>query len=402
MAQRPRRHNLLAVCVPGLEELVVAELRALGVKNARKDSKGAVTARVSSRELYAANMFLRSATRVYVDAFSFRADTFSLLERRLKDVDWDPWLDAERSRMSLRVSSHSSALFHTGAIEERFRRSLPPSLRSFLPDPLEQRVLVRVERDLFTIKIDASGEPLHERGWRQQTAKMPLRESVAAAVLQRSGWDPTTPLIDPCCGAGTLAIEAALRAIGAPPHAPDRTFALQAWPLFEPGTWASVQAQAEERAHAARQATERAHSPLNIVASDRDAGAVAAASANAQRAGVAELISFRQASLSELAPQQAAGPTGTVVSNLPWGLRSAAAGGARGAGGASADLRNLYSSLGRACRTRLPGWGLALLVADRALARQVSPALRSELSLEVGGLRAWLMTRAAWRTNKRA
>lgn len=396
MAQRPRRHNMLAVCLPGLEELLVAELRALGVKNARKDSKGAVTARVSSRELYAANVFLRSATRVYVDAFSFRADTFSLLERRLKEVDWAPWLNAERSRMSLRVSSHSSALFHTGAIEERFRRFLPPSLRSFLPEPLEQRVLVRVERDVVTVKIDASGEPLHERGWRQQTAKMPLRESVAAAVLQRSGWDPTTPLIDPCCGAGTLAIEAALRAIGAPPHAPDRAFALQAWPQFEAGTWASVQAQAEEQARAARQAAERPRSPLTIVASDRDAGAVAAATANAQRAGVAELISFRQAPLSELAPQQqAAGPPGTVVSNLPWGLRSAAA------GGASTDLRNLYASLGRACRAKLPGWGLALLVADRAMARHVSPALRSELSLEVGGVRAWLMTRASWRANTR-
>ena len=116
MAQRPRRHNMLAVCLPGLEDLVVTELRALGVSNARKDGKGAVTARVSSRELYAANVFLRSATRVYVDAFSFHANTFSLLERRLKDADWAPWLDVERSRMSLRVSSHSSALFHTGAI----------------------------------------------------------------------------------------------------------------------------------------------------------------------------------------------------------------------------------------------------------------------------------------------
>lgn len=385
---------MLAVCLPGLEDLVVTELRALGVSNARKDGKGAVTARVSSRELYAANVFLRSATRVYVDAFSFHANTFSLLERRLKDADWAPWLDVERSRMSLRVSSHSSALFHTGAIEERFRKNLPPSLRAFVPEPLEQRVLVRVERDRFTIKIDASGEPLHERGWRQETAKMPLRESVAAAVLQRSGWEATTPLIDPCCGAGTLAIEAALRAIGAPPHAPDRTFALQSWPLFEPGTWASVHAQAEERAHKARQAAERPDSLPTIAASDRDAGAVAAARANAQRAGVAELISFRQASLSELTPPSAAGPLGTVVSNLPWGLRSAAA------AGAATDLRNIYSSLGRVCRTRLPGWGLALLVADRALARQVSPALRSELSLEVGGVRAWLMTRAAaWRTN---
>ena len=123
-----------------------------------------------------------------------------------------------------------------------------------------------------------------------------------------------------------------------------------------------------------------------IIASDRDAGAVRAAQENAARAGVAHLIDFRNAPLSDLAPPSSSGAVGTVVSNLPWGIRSWSKG----------DLRNLHAALGNVCRRRLPGWGLAVLVADQAMARQVVPGrgMASSLSLEVSGVRAWLMTQS--------
>ena len=161
--------------------------------------------------------------------------------------------------------------------------------------------MVRVVGDTFRFGIDSSGDPLHLRGWRLETAKMPMRESIAAGILRRSGWDGVAPLVDPCCGAGTLAIEAALQACGAPPHdAATRPFSFQQWPQprFEPGTWASVLHQAGVKAEAARERAAAAD-PF-IVAADRDAGAVRAARENAARAGVERLIEFRTASLSDV------------------------------------------------------------------------------------------------------
>jgi putative N6-adenine-specific DNA methylase len=379
------RYNAVVVCLPGLEEVVIEELQALGVKRVTRDSKGTVNAQLSPRQLYAANMFLRSATRILVSAFKFRADTFPRLEHELRALDWSPWINPQTTRLSLRVTSHSSALYHTDAIEERIRQCLPLSMRAFLASPQEQRVVVRVKRDVVHMRIDSSGEPLHVRGWRQDPAKMPLRETLAAGVLHRSGWDGASPLIDPCCGAGTIAIEAALQACGAPPHAAERPFPLRHWPQFEPGTWASVAGEATAKAEAAKAKGLGSAAPP-IIASDRDAGAVRAAQENAARAGVAHLIDFRNAPLSDLAPPSSSGAVGTVVSNLPWGIRSWSKG----------DLRNLHAALGNVCRRRLPGWGLAVLVADQAMARQVVPGrgMASSLSLEVSGVRAWLMTQS--------
>ena len=380
------RYDAIVVCLPGLEEVVIEELQALGVKRVARDSKGTVNAQLSPRQLYAANMFLRSATRILVSAFKFRADTFPRLEHELRALDWSPWINPQTTRLSLRVTSHSSALYHTDAIEERIRQCLPLSMRSFLSGPQEQRVVVRVKRDVVHVRVDSSGDPLHVRGWRQDPAKMPLRETLAAGVLHRSGWDGASPLIDPCCGAGTIAIEAALQACGAPPHAAERPFPLRHWPQFEPGTWASVAGEATAKAEAAKAKGAGSAAPP-IIASDRDAGAVRAARENAARAGVEHLIDFRHAPLSDLQPPpSSSGAVGTVVSNLPWGIRSWSKG----------DLRNLHAALGNVCRRRLPGWGLAVLVADQAMARQLVPGrgMVSSLSLEVSGVRAWLMTQS--------
>jgi len=249
------------------------------------------------------------------------------------------------------------------------------------------RVVVRAVDDIFTVRIDSSGDELYRRGWRPESAKMGLRESVAAAVVRRSGWDQASPLLDPCCGAGTVAIEAALQAAGAPPHDLERRgFALQLWPSFDERAWDAVEDDVAAKAEAARAAP--AAAPL-VFASDRDAGAVRAARANARRAGVADRIEFRQEPVTEAGARAAetAAAAGTLATNLPWGLRSA-----EGAG--RADLRNLYSAVGNVARRSLPRWGVAVLVANRALARNVAPKMKSALSMEVSGVKSWLMTTA--------
>lgn len=340
----PPRHEALAVCAPGLEALVVAELAGLGIRSGRP-AGGAVPFRASTRQLYAANLWLRCADRVQVRVATFDARTFGDLERGASRVDWGRFVVAGQPAV-VRASSSGSRLVHTGAIAERVLEATG-AVEPDDTDPLGRHPVVRVRvlRDVATVSIDASGAPLHRRGWRLAASKAPLRETVAAAALAAVGWDGTTPLIDPFCGAGTIAIEAALLARRLPPGR-GRTLGFQLWPSFEPGTWASV------RGEAASRALER--SPVAIVACDRDAGAVQATTANAERAGVAGDLDVRRASISELqAPQgSSAAGAGWLVTNPPWGQR------VKGAG----DLRDLYARLGSVAADRLRGWAVALVL----------------------------------------
>lgn len=347
-----------AACAPGLEALVVAELAALGVR-ADPPVAGRVLFMATSRQLYAVCLRSSVASRVLVHVAQFPARTFAELEEKATAVDWSPWTTRGGT---FRVVAEKSRLFHTAAIAERLER--------VVGGPGDTPFFVRVEHDRVTISADAGGDPLHRRGWRLETAKAPLRPTLAAAALATIGWDASMPLIDPMCGSGTIVIEAASQAAGLAPGRL-RAFAFESWPSFAPGTWASV--QGEVRAAAARSGE------ALILGADRDAGAVAAAAANAQRAGVA--VVMRHQALSAL--EAPAGPPGWLVTNPPWGVRTAP-----GAGG---DLRDLYATLGDVVRDRLPGWGVALLVGDQGLAGATRLPLRHRWSTLSGGTRVHLL-----------
>jgi putative N6-adenine-specific DNA methylase len=359
-----------AVCPPGVEELTAAELAALGIRHGRAD-RGGVAFRATNRQLYAANLWLRTATRVVVRVASFGASSFGALEQRADEIAWPTWLGPD-AVAGFRVTATASKLYHTDAIAERLARAAdaaaggpgPRRRARERPEPT-QLFVVRARNDRFTVSVDASGVSLYKRGWRQEVAKAPLRESLAAALLLALGWDGTTPLVDPFCGSGTIPIEAALLARNLPPGY-QRDFAFFDWPSFEPGTWASVIGAAAE---AERDVA------VAIVGADRDAGAVDAARANAERAGVADEVELRHASVSDLAPPSGATP-GWLVSNPPYGERLNAGG----------DLRNLYARLGTVVRERFAGWHVGLLVADRRLAAHSGLRLGPVLQADNGGI----------------
>jgi putative N6-adenine-specific DNA methylase len=331
------RHDALAVCAPGIEAITAAELVALGLPVTGR-VRGGVSFRASTRQLYLANVALRTATRVVIRVASFPATSFAELQYGAEAIDWPRFLGSAGG-ITPRVTSHASRLFHTEAIAERVTGAAKREG--------DQLVVVRVVDDRVTVSIDTSGEPLYKRGWRHEVGKAPVRETLAAAMLLAAGWNGDEPLVDPFCGSGTIAIEAALLARNiAPGHA--RRFAFQEWPSFEPGTWASVVATAKAGAR------DTVGSP--IVAGDRDEGAVRAARANAERAGVAADIEVVHAPLSTLTMPDA--PAGWIVTNPPYGERVK--------GGA--DLRDLYASFGHVVRARPEGWRAGLLVADAALA----------------------------------
>jgi len=367
-------HELFAVCAPGLEPFTEAELRALGADAVRSEP-GGVAFRGSLQVLYRANLKLRTATRVLVRLGEFHARDFEQLRQRTSRLPFESCL-APGAAVRITASCSRSRLRHTGAVAERVRLAIgdrlgiePPPGGPHDPEASKDQevpphVLVRLLHDRCVVSIDASGALLHQRGWRKLAGKAPLRETLAAALLLAADWDAASPLADPFCGSGTIAIEAALLARKLAPGR-GRQFAFMEWPGFDAALWSQLLAEAEAAALDTAPA---------IRASDRDAGAIESARANADAAGVAMDIELACRAISDFEPPPG---TGWIVSNPPYGVRL------RGAG----DLRDLYARFGAVLRRRCPGWHVALLCADRRLVRASELPLEACASWRNGGLR---------------
>jgi putative N6-adenine-specific DNA methylase len=376
MSELSERYSIFAVSAPGLESLVFAELAELGIQG--EVEAGGVAWEGDLTSLCRANLELRVASRVLVRVAEFRARTFYELERHAKRIPWERYVSAERA-VRVRATCHKSRLYHEGAVEERLMTAIAQRTGATAAATggeedseglNEQLFIVRFLHDRAVVSADSSGALLHLRGYRQAVAKAPLRETLAAALLRASGWHPSAPLLDPMCGAGTIAIEAALLARHIPPGlASDelvaRRYAMQEWPEFDDRLWTGVVDRAREGILAA--------APAPIHGSDRDAGAVEAARANARRAGVVADTEFVLKPLSAVHPPAG---RGWLVTNPPYGLRL----------GESEGLRDLYASLGHLARRELPGWTLALLSADRRLEGQVGVRWTEALRTRNGGI----------------
>ncbi len=325
-----------AVAPPGFADLVAVELVALGLGGVRAVEGGAEFAD-GWPAVWRANLWSRVASRVLVRVACFEADTFSRLEVGLARVEWARWLPPG-CPLEIRVAKRQTRLFHTGKVAEVTRGALARGAGAREPAPGEAplRLQVRVDGPGVTVSLDTSGEHLHRRGYRARTGAAPLRENLAAGLLLRAGYGGAEPLLDPLCGSGTLAVEAALLALGRAPGR-RRRFAFEALPGFDPRAWAAEQAAADSAA--------RRDLPAPVFASDRDPGAVALAAAAGRAAGLAEHLQVAVAELGELmAPAEG----GLLVANPPYGVRLP--------GGAEA-LR----ALGRAVRGPFRGWRWAVV-----------------------------------------
>ena len=349
-----------AIAAPGLEPLVEAELKELSIKC--KAVPGGVEWTGSESSLAIANLWSRTASRVVVRIGEFHARSFFELERHAKKIEWEKYIGPSAA-VQFRVTARKSKLYHTGAIAQRLEEAIARKLkRDIVVGTSEnedddsagaQLFVVRVERDEFTISADTSGALLHRRGYRQAVAKAPLRETLAAAMLRGAGWNGRGPVVDPMCGSGTIAIEAAMIARKIPPGL-DRSFAFLEWPGADVARWKTLVE------HTRGQILAKA--PAAIAASDRDAGAIEAARANAQRAGVTDDITFAVQAVSAIEPV-GSGP-GLLITNPPYGERIG-----------DATIRNLYAQLGNIARAKFPGWQLAML--------SPGPVLDSQLNLEL-------------------
>ena len=385
----PKSPNLLsafAVTAPGLEPICAAELAVLGLRT--KTTEGGVAWTGPLESVARANLWLRTATRVVIRAGEFKAKAFFELELAAKKIEWENWI-APASSVEFRVTCRKSKLYHSDAVAQRFEDAVRKRVKNvrFVTEPAEddeksgnsgkistpensQLFIIRFFHDVCTVSVDTSGTLLHMRGYRQELAKAPLRETLAAGILLGSGWRGDTPLSDPMCGSGTIPIEAARIARRMAPGR-DRAFAFHSWPSFDAASWKKLIDAAREQ--------ELPATPVVIDGSDRDDGAIAAAKANAERAGVSADVVFSKRAISAL---PAADGPGLVAINPPYGVRV----------GESDALRNLYAQLGNVLRAKRPGWTLAMLSADKNLERQTNLELRERFKTRNGGIPVHLVT----------
>lgn len=390
-AAAPLLFDCFAIVSPGLEALALAEARALGLPADLEDGGGGIAWKGDLRSVLLANAGLRIASRVVVRLARFEARSFAELERHARQIPWSRFVEAGGA-VRFRVTCKKSKLYHSDAVTQRLAdaviRALPgtravgasaadddlpqvgelphgdEALTTSLPDG-GQLFIVRLLRDECTVSADSSGALLHRRGYRLATAKAPLRETLAAALIAASGWDLISPLVDPLCGSGTVPIEAALMGGGRMPGAA-RTFSAERWPGVSRTLGDRIRAELAER---------RRTGPTPIVrGSDRDAGAIAAAVANADRAGVSDGVGLSTRSLS--AAEFPAGGRGWVVTNPPYGVRV----------GDTERVRDLWAQLGHVLRTCAKGWRIALLSPDPALERQLGIAVRAVATTTNGGI----------------
>jgi putative N6-adenine-specific DNA methylase len=352
-------------CPRGLESALAAELAAQGGSYVTA-TEGGVSCAAPLEFAYRANLESRLASRVLWQvahgAYRSADDLYTLV----KGVDWNRHFKPTRT---LRVdvaatrSPLSSLEFATlkvkDAVCDRLRADtgVRPSIDKDRPDVRVHAYLTEREATLY---LDTSGEALFKRGWRREADVAPLRENLAAGVVALSGWAPGTPLLDPMCGSGTIAIEAALAAADIAPGQ-GRSFGFQKLAWYDGPTWQRLRQRSRDRARAA---------PVTpwIFASDLDPRAVAQCRRNAAAAKVDAWIDVREADVLALA---APAPTGLMVANPPYGVRLEDEG----------ALASFYPKLGDALKQRFAGWTACLLSADTRVPKLIGlkPSKRTPL-----------------------
>jgi len=365
--------SLFASCAPGLEPWLEREVRELGMGSVACDSWpmnivediGGVRFEGDQWTLAHALVGLGLAARILVRIATFQVTELSNLESYVGRLSWTGWLKRDVPRV-IRASAKKSRLYHSGAIEQRVMQGIARRMKDSPPsvdeDSLEQAasLVVRMEHDRCTISLDASGQPLHRRGYRLNPAYAPLREDLARAVVKASAWDRKRPLVDPMCGSGTLLIEAAMLAANWPPGM-GRKFGIESTALADK---VSIDEVKQDRLKQVQPLT------AMIVGSDRDERAVVAARENLSSFDFPIQLETRSLSAADL-PQEPL----SIVTNPPWGGRVSA----------DRDLYPLYRSIGDLRRRAEAESSLTLVTSRRDLAYQTAVRVRSAFLTDAGG-----------------
>lgn len=341
--EQPGDFEIFLVAPPGLEPVLRDEAAEAGFSGARV-VPGGVVFRGGWAQVWRANLTLRGATRVLARIGSFRAFHLAQLDKRARRFDWTAVLRPDVP-VRVEVTCKRSKIYHAGAAKQRIERAISETLGAPLAEDAPVQVKARIDDNLVTLSVDTSGESLHKRGHKAAVGKAPMRETLASLFLRQCGFTGAEPVVDPMCGSGTFVIEAAERAAGLLPGR-SRHFAFERLATFDTADWQEL-----------RDVMPPGAPDLRFHGFDRDAGAVDAARANADRAGVAALAAFQRRAVGELVPPD--GPPGLVIANPPYGGRI----------GNKQALYALYGTLGRRLRDHFAGWRIGIITTEAGLAR---------------------------------
>ncbi|QJQ98518.1 bifunctional 23S rRNA (guanine(2069)-N(7))-methyltransferase RlmK/23S rRNA (guanine(2445)-N(2))-methyltransferase RlmL [Halomonas sp. PGE1] len=380
--------DLLATCPQGLELLLAEELAALGAEPG-KTTVGGVNLRADLAGAYRACLWSRLANRVVLClAREESIETPEQLRAAVAAIDWSRHL-APGATLAVDFHGRSEAIRHTrfgaqtvkdGVVDRLQAAGLArPDVDLKSPD---LRLYAHLHRGRLIIGVDLSGDSLHRRGYRRDVGHAPLKENLAAALLVRAGWPALAregrALVDPLCGAGTLLIEAAMMAADMAPNLARERFGFHGWAGHDETLWRELKREAEARASIGRKRC-RSH----FHGFDQSPAALAAARANAMRAGIPALITLTGAGLAQLARPEGLGvePPGLVITNPPYGERL----------GELPELVGLYAQLGERVRAAFPGWRLAVFTANPDLGHRIGLRAHKQYALRNGPLEAKLL-----------
>ena len=365
--------QLFLPCAAGVEDSLTDEVARItqraptGVHKRR----GGVALEASWRDAQLLNLHSRLAQRVLVQLMQADYRNEQDLYRATHEVAWEVWFTPRQSIKVEVTAQHSpltslnfAALKIKDAVCDRFRAKaggVRPDVDTQWPDI---RIYAHLTTDAVSLYIDTSGEALFKRGWREDKGEAPLKETLAAAMIAATGWadDTSRPLYDPCCGSGTIAIEAAQIACNIAPGML-RHFAFEKMLPFQDHVWAAVRAEAQRAQRLVRGMT----SPL-VFGSDVAHRMVDFAQRNAQRAGVAEVIEFRGGDALQRLPPGTA--PGTMLLNPPYGERIEVGGVAapgRREQAQAADGGDFFVQLASHWKKNFPGWTAWILTPDLKL-----------------------------------
>lgn len=344
------RVELIATTAFGLESVVARELKRLGYGEQRVED-GRVRFAADLAAACRANLWLRSASRVLLCVGEFEARDFGELFDRTRDLPWETWLSVD-AEFPVRGRSVRSQLHSVPDCQSIVKKAVVERLKSvYHRDWFDETgpvygIEVSLLKDRATLTIDTSGDALHKRGYRTWVASAPLRETLAAALIQLSYWNRERPLVDPCCGSGTIPIEAVLIGRNIAPGL-GRRFAAEDWPHVPTQFWSDARQEARDLIQPPL--------PIRIIGNDINPRVLHLARQHADAAGIAEEIHFQQQPLAEFRSTK---QYGCIITNPPYGERI----------GEQQEVEALYRAMGSVFAS-LDTWSIYVLTSHPGFER---------------------------------
>jgi len=367
--------RFFATCPRGLEQVLAAELSALGARDVEAVDGGAAFAGEFAL-CYAANLESRVASRVLWQVGTARYRSEQDIHDAARRLEWPQLFDVRRS-IRVNISAIKSPVKSLDFVTLRVKDAVCDVFRAKLgkrPDVDTQAPEVRIHafltHDQATFYLDTSGEPLFKRGWRVATGDAPLRENLAAGIVSLTGWVHTMPLADPMCGGGTFLVEAAMIALDVAPGL-SRAFGFEKLAGYDAGKWHALREAARARRKPAR--------PLPIHGSDKSGTILARARANISAAGLDGVVTLKQMSMLDANPPLP--EPGTLLMNPPYGERT----------GERDELAAFYPKLGDILKRRYTGWTAWIFTADLRLPKLIRLAATRRIPLYNGALECRLL-----------